>query len=888
MGGGLVVLGIVVLVLCAALVAWPRATTGILTSDLHYRLDMASASTRDLQSSIDVGIGHVSPYGAAAEPPLNAVWQAMPSTLSRIRTEMPASVRAITAPGRYVGRAGGVGGRGVPASGPPNPPVRSSYVLTVEADPLLKSDAILVAGKWPAAGKPVAGPSPIPVVTAAAAAKFLHWSIGQTQTLSVAAGTPEVVKLVGTIKPRDANSDYWQLDRTRAEAGSVSSPDGDSTVYNGVIWMNASSWVTTGSRLAGQTIASWYSVRGSALSVDDVSQTIGDLQRFLSVPRRVGPASLRTQARFSTNLPSVTDDFLARASPAAAVLSVVGTGPLGTGCAVVLLGVLLLVDRRRLVLSLIRSRGASERRLCTIVAVEVAVSAIPAALAGGLLALCLTPGPLDPLAITTVAACALLPVGAAAVRSGVARPQLARRSPRRSSVRWVAEVVVLLLAGLSIVLLVERGLTPDSTAVGVDPLLTLAPILIVAVACLAILRGYPLVLRWTGSLLRRRRGVIGYVGWASVARTPARLLSIFAVVAGVSITIFSVTILSTERAGISDAELQRVGADISITAQPLATDAPARLRKTPGVARVVAIDSAGGLSITGVSEYVALFTVDASQLADVQAALPSALRQFRQLGFRTGGRTTAIAGGFQEKPPGASAIKDTAAIPVRLTKLKGTLPTFVSDPPWILLDRAAIPHGSTLPEIPLAVLLQIRPGADTPATLAAIRRIVGSSATVVDTAQLVRASKSAPVVSGFEQLTAAALGFSAFMGAIALILTLLLNTGARTRLLARLRALGFARRQSSGLIAWELGPLTVLGVVAGLIVGLILPPLLLGSVDLAGFTGSVSNPAIILDPLAILATIGGFVLAAALSTLVAIAGTRRGHIAAILRNSGED
>ena len=302
----------------------------------------------------------------------------------------------------------------------------------------------------------------------------------------------------------------------------------------------------------------------------------------------------------------------------------------------------------------------------------------------------------------------------------------------------------------------------------------------------------------------------------------------------------------------------------------------------------MSIDSAGGVSITRVSDAVALFTVNAKQLAEVQAALPPSLRQFAGLGAVRNGRTTAIAGGFQQKPPSTASIQGNSNIAANLQPLVGLSPAFVSDPPWILLDRAAIPRGAGFTEQPLAVLLQMKPGADTAAMRESIRRIVGSSATIVDGAALVRASRTAPVVSGFERITALALGLSALMCGIALVLTLLINTPTRFRLLARLRALGFAGRQASGLIGWELGPLVVLGEVAGLVVGLVLPPLLLGAVDLAGFTGSVTDPAIVLDPVAIAATVGGFLVAAVVATLVAIVSARRARMAPILRTSGED
>ena len=230
---GLVALGIVILVLSAALVSWPRATSGILTSDLQYRMATASASTRDLQSAIDAG-GGFGQYFDGTPQPNDPVWASMPAALPRIRAQMPPSVHAITEPGRYVGRDGGTGGRGVPASGPPHRPARASYLIALEANPQLKSDAVLVDGTWPGSAKDFDGTKPLEVVIAAKAAKLLHWSIGQTQALGTPGQGTEDIKLVGTVKPRDENADYWQLDRTREQAGSEPSTDGDSTTYNGL------------------------------------------------------------------------------------------------------------------------------------------------------------------------------------------------------------------------------------------------------------------------------------------------------------------------------------------------------------------------------------------------------------------------------------------------------------------------------------------------------------------------------------------------------------------------------------------------------------------------------------------------------------------------------
>jgi putative ABC transport system permease protein len=880
---GLIALGLIVLLLCAALTAWPRATSSVLTSDLHFRVSGASAFTRDLQSSVEAGGGSESLYNTASPRALDAIWKSVPRDLNAIRAEMPASVHSITAPGRYVGEDGG---GGLAASGPPHPPAGASYRLRLEANPQLPSDAQLVSGTWPGPAS-TNRQAAVPVVIAAKAAQLLDWNVGQTQTLSDSYGNSEVIKLVGTVEPRDDSTDYWQLDRNREAAGAQPSLDGDHTVYSGLVWFDPASWKTVAAVFDGPTVNVWYPVHGNELTASTVSTTVADLHRFLSVSSSIGPPSDRTPALFSTSLPSVASDFLGRAAPASAVLNVVATGPLGTGVAVVLLGIILLADRRRPVLALMRSRGASEARMRATVGGETALASVPGALLGAVTAIWLTPGPIDTTFVVTVVACAILPVVTAIARIGSTRVRPQCSSARRAaSMRWVIEVAVLLLTVLSVVLLLQRGSTSNS--LGVDPLLTIAPLLVAVVVCLGVIRVYPAVLRAVGSAFRRGRGAVGYVGWATVARNPARFLSIFAVIAGVSITIFSFTILSTERDGIDAAELQKVGADVSVSATPLSKDAPRRIARIPGVARVVPVDVAGGVSLAGSDVAIALFTVDAKQLAALQAHLPPSVYDFTKLGTRVHGHTTVIAGGLQSTPPSLTTLDGPPSIPVHIVKLRGPSPSFVSDPPWILMNRSALPKASVFSDEPFTALIELRPGADTTATVSAIRAVVGPGAVVIDTGSVIRASKSAPVVAGFELLTTAALWFAALMTAIALVLTLLLNTTARIRLLARLRALGFGAGQAAALIAWELGPLAVLGAVAGLLIGLALPALLLRAINLAGFTDSVANPAIVLDPVSIGGTIVGFLVAGAMATLVAIIGGRHAQIAAVLRVTGED
>ena len=96
--GGLIVLGVVVAIAPAALVAWPRITTSLLGADLRYRVEAASASVRDLQSSDAIqDVGDVA--GAASQD-----WEVTPDTLKQQRARMLPALRSVVSPGRYVGR----------------------------------------------------------------------------------------------------------------------------------------------------------------------------------------------------------------------------------------------------------------------------------------------------------------------------------------------------------------------------------------------------------------------------------------------------------------------------------------------------------------------------------------------------------------------------------------------------------------------------------------------------------------------------------------------------------------------------------------------------------------------------------------------------------------
>jgi putative ABC transport system permease protein len=94
-------------------------------------------------------------------------------------------------------------------------------------------------------------------------------------------------------------------------------------------------------------------------------------------------------------------------------------------------------------------------------------------------------------------------------------------------------------------------------------------------------------------------------------------------------------------------------------------------------------------------------------------------------------------------------------------------------------------------------------------------------------------------------------------------------------------------RQVSGLILWEVGPVAVTAVLAGTALGLGLPYLVTGALDLRPFVGGTTPPLPDIVPLAVAATAAGFILVVALAGAIAVAIGRRLDPSSILRMGAE-
>ena len=132
-----------------------------------------------------------------------------------------------------------------------------------------------------------------------------------------------------------------------------------------------------------------------------------------------------------------------------------------------------------------------------------------------------------------------------------------------------------------------------------------------------------------------------------------------------------------------------------------------------------------------------------------------------------------------------------------------------------------------------------------------------------------------PAFAALHTALNAAIAIVAALLALAVLQTLALGSSTRARLLALLRAVGYPRRGELPLVAWEVGPALAVALPAGVASGLAMSWLVVGGLDLRGFTGGASAPALSFGAGGLAVAVLGFVLVAALAVLLATAAAMR-------------
>ena len=784
-------------------------------------------------------------------------------------------------------------------------------LVTIYHQTDLAGEVTLVEGTTPDTGSGREA-AEIEVMVAARVAEALGLRAGQVYHLlpGVAAEPPQplgqvtgpvvAVRVSGVFRPRDPAAPAWQLDQRLLRVVPRYWPHAGATVP-----------LQQGTLVTDQAGIDALLDRGlnELLQIVNVGRVRLDTRPLDAT--WTGPAREATRAVqaspdrrpdlvIETGLVGLIDEFERQAAAARAMTAVVVAGVVGTGVGLLLLAARVAVDRRRGELALLRARGGSRTTLVGWLLREAALVVLPAAVAGWLLHR-LLPGRPDPGVVfgvgavpLAVAAAALLAVPAAALlalrragrRHGAGRPELTRQRP--GPVRLTAELAVLLLAGLGVLLLHQRGLTGAfGTGSAPDPYLSAVPVLIGVAAGLLALRLYPWPLRVLGALTARRRGVVGFLGLARAGRVaPATALPVLVLVLAVAVGGFAGAVSGSVAVARDTATVREVGADLRVAADGMSDATVAEVRAVPGVTAVAAVSRTGFVRVDGSPlQNLPVLLVDTPAYQQVLAAIgtPARLPEPVVAAGAGGSGPVPVVG----PPPGPERelTVTVAGVERPVTVVGGVaeLPALAGRE-FLLVPRQAV--GPALPAPPpVDELLVAGPGADPLLVRAAVAGATGGDPEAVTVTSLTGA-RAELENAGFNRILSLAFAVgtagAAAGGLLAVGLAVAVQAAARGRALSLLRTMGLSARQARGLLLVELVPLAALAVAVGAASGTAMPVLLAPALGLTEFTGGAPLP-VALDPTTVVLLVGllaGFVVAGA---LVEAALNRRLGLGQVLR-----
>jgi putative ABC transport system permease protein len=454
----------------------------------------------------------------------------------------------------------------------------------------------------------------------------------------------------------------------------------------------------------------------------------------------------------------------------------------------------------------------------------------------------------------------------------------------------VVEVAVLALAAVAVFLLQRRGLVASSAAVGIDPLLSAMPLLLAVAAGLLVLRVYPAPLRAVHRAVRASRAPVASVGSARAIREPAvGLVGTLALVTGIAIAVFGTVMISTVDHGLRQSARDQVGADLQIAAHDLPDTLVDQLTDLPGIDAAVALRSATGIEFSdefGPTE-VSILLADTVALHRVRPDIPA-------LAGKVDGRLPILV-----SSDWADRIEGTELHVANSTATKQGVIAFNAVPGmtrhWILVDVSAADELGLAGEVPHRVLAKVVDGVASADVVADVTRVVvaeqpeqfAETVAVEDADSLLAQLRASPITSGLEVSLVIVSLASLLLTMLIVGLSSLTAAASRNRAVGVLRVLGMTPRQIRSLVAWEFAPVAASAVIAGVALGLGLPYLVTGVLDLRGFFGGNSPLLPALEPLWIVGAIVVFTASVIAAVAIATAAGRRLAPAGVLKMGEE-
>ncbi|MEO3847772.1 hypothetical protein ABGB09_08970 [Streptomyces sp. B8F3] len=700
-------------------------------------------------------------------------------------------------------------------------------------------------------------------ITAATADK-LHIRVGSRVHLPRSEGTV-TVRVTGILAPKAPGSDYWSVDpllrtpelRQRPEslepqrywaAALLLHPDSGPALFAGTQSFSPSFE-------DGGTSPYWnVPVAGGELRGRNVTAVLDALSTL-----QEGPGFERLAQRTGGTLDISTGALGLLAGYTGvrdAVTPVVAVAAFGVGAvAAVVVGMSggLAASRRRAELALLRSRGGSLRGIAVRLLAENAAAVLPAAAAGYGLAVLLLPDARHGPALLAAGATAALALGALPVLAvtAVRRPKppvrtdLVRARPSRQ--RLVAEVTAVVLAVGAIVVLRRRG---DADG-GTDALVSAAPVLVGAVAAAVFVRLYPLPLRLAARPAAWARGALGFLSLARAGRAPAAsALPLLALLVALTTASFGGSVL----AGVADARktasLHSVGGDARLTsASPLPDGIAAKAMKVDGVRHAASVSTESGLQVIGLSGDLTLLTVDATAYARLSADLGLGPFDAARLRDENGGRAlpALVSPGVADLiGDGTLGLQSSRGrITAEVAAVRRVTPALTGGQ-FAVVDAESVARQlpgteKVVEALPDTLLLSAAGGLDG----AALRDLAHDSApgaTLLLRDDVTDDLAASELQRGAERLYAAAAVAATGYALLAVLLSLLRAAPERVALLARLRTMGFSRRDGRRLLVLEALPQLVAAGLVGALAGLVTVRLLGPGIDLSALALGEESP----------------------------------------------
>jgi len=447
----------------------------------------------------------------------------------------------------------------------------------------IEQHATIAEGRWPETTS-----GTVETAISDASAELLGISVGDELTLSNRrdVGVETTIRLVGIFHITDASDPFWWDD----EQVLVGVKEGQSfTTYGPFIVTPATFFSPAVTPSSSQVIWRIYPVV-EQLQVNEIAQLRSNVNNLAG--RLESDLNVRNRITVDTDLANI----LRRAERS---LLVTRTGvmiltlqlAILAGYALVLTAGLL-VEQRRVETALLRSRGASNGQIAAMALMEGLLLAVPAAIAGPLIAaatlrLLNVAGPLtaidlrlqpqisslayllSALAAVACVVALVLPAGLTARTFIEARSGAGREGARGIAQRGGIDLALLAVGVLGFWQLRRYGAPITETVqgrLGLDPFLVAAPAIGMLAGAVAALRIIPLGARAIDRMVVRTRGLIASLGVWQVARRPARYArAALLLILALSIGLFAVSYTATWRRSQIDQAAFQVGSDFRVT-----------------------------------------------------------------------------------------------------------------------------------------------------------------------------------------------------------------------------------------------------------------------------------------------------------------------------------